>query len=255
MNDQAAQPSVYTLLVSLAFMVWMLVDAWRRRAPLHWYFIIVVMPFGAVFYFVMVKLRDFRDGAAQPFVGPTARASSTSLAPPATQPVDLNLADTWEEREQYADAEPLYRAAIAADPANKRALHGLGRCLLGSGNAKESLVHFEKLLELDREFANFGAALDYADALWAAGQQSDTLELLEALCATTHRLNHRLALCHYLAESGHGERAKRELEQALANATGPTAPFNERHRQWVTRGRQMLAELYERFPENPDGAQ
>jgi len=255
MNDQAGQPSVYTLLISGAFMVWMLVDAWKRRVPPHWYFIIVVMPFGAIFYFVMIKLRNYREGTESPAStgSPRSRGNEGFARPFTTQskPIsgDIDQADALEARERYDEAEPMYRMALAADSVSKRALHGLGRCLLGQGKAKESLEHFEKLLELDREFANFGAALDYADALWGVGQKSDTVELLEALCKMTNRINHHLAHCHYLVEFGQVERAKHELEQALADATVPNAPINERHRQWIARGRQMLVELYERHPE------
>jgi hypothetical protein len=251
MDESAAQVSPYAYLFSAAFMIWMLIDAWRRRAPLHWYFVIAVLPFGAVFYFVMVKLRDYRNGVTQPSVGTSERAPVAFPMRPSAPPDDLDQADALEAREQYVEAEPLYRATLANDPTNKQALHGLGRCLLGRGNAKDSLAQFEKLLELEREYRNYGAALDYADALWAAEQKSDTIDLLEALCVTTDRINHRLALSHYLAAFGQVERAKRELEQTLAKASGSTAPFSERQRQWIARGRQMLAELYERFPETP----
>jgi hypothetical protein len=245
MEEQSGQISPYAYLLSAAFMVWMLVDAWRRRAPLHWYFIIVVMPFGAVFYFVVIKLRDFREGAARNSLGPIggpALGFPGSIHP---APASLERADAFEANEQYSDAEPLYRAALETDASNKRALHGLGRCLLGAGNATDSLVYFERLMELDRTFAGYGAALDYADALWAANQKHDTIELLERLADVTGRINHRLALGHYLAEFGQVERAKQEIERAIAEATGPIAPFNERQRQWVDRGRQMLAELSE----------
>jgi hypothetical protein len=251
MNEQTGQVSPYAYLLSAAFMIWMLVDAWRRRAPLHWYFIIVVMPFGSIFYFVMVKLRDYRAGMGQSAFGAGQNSVTAFSSRPSPLQSDLDQADALEARDQYVDAEPLYRAALAADPANRRALHGLGRCLLGQEKAKDSLPYFEKVLELEREFRNFGAALDYADALWAADQKSDAIELLEGLCATTDRINHWLALSHYLAEFGQVERAKRELEQALAKAAGPTAPFNDRHQQWVVRGRQMLAALEARFPETP----
>lgn len=252
MEEQTGQISPLTVLFSAAFTIWMLVDAWKRRVPLYWYFIIVVMPFGAVFYFAFVKLRDYRNNVGRPSWSPTSSTRQPAPAPaPVEGPADLDRADALEAQDQYLEAEPMYRAALELDPTSKRALHGYARCLLGLGKIKESLVQFEKLLELDREYANFGAALDYADALWAADQRNDAVELLEGLCATTGRINHHLALGHYLAEFGQIERAKHEIEQALARASGPAAPYTDRQRQWVTRGRQMLAELYERYPEAP----
>jgi hypothetical protein len=249
MEEPVGQISPYAYLLSAAFMIWMLVDAWRRRVPPHWYFIIVVMPFGAVFYFVMVKLRDYREGVARTSLGPleSVRPSSGSLL----SSTSLDRADALESREQYAEAEPLYRAVLAVDATNKRALHGVARCLLGAGNPSGSLVFFEQLLELDREFANYSAALDYADALWAANQKTDCIELLERIADLTGRINHRLALGHYLAEFGQVDRAMREIERAVAEAQGPALVFDDRKRQWIERGRQMLAELSKQVPEAP----
>jgi hypothetical protein len=242
MEEPAPQISPYAYLFSAAFMIWMLVDAWRRKAPPHWYFIIVVMPFGAIFYFVMIKLRSYHEAKMRSYAEPNAGPPSEFVVGTAALPMDLDRADALEEGGQYAAAEPLYRAALEADASNGRALYGLGCCLFGAGKPTEALPHFERLLELDRSFADYGAALTYADALWAANQKSDAIELLERLADVTGRINHRLALGHYLAEYGQLDRAQREVERALEEAQGPKAVFSERQRQWVERGHQMLEE-------------
>lgn len=245
MEDSAGQISPFAYLFA-AFTFWMLFDAWKRRAPLHWFFIIVVMPFGAVFYFVMVKLRDMRGGAARSPGGlesVLAPSSMPSAAAGATS--ELDRADALEAAERYAEAEPLYRAVLAQDNSNPRALIGLARCLTAQGNAKEALPHYERLLEVDRTYANYGAALEFADALWAAEQRNDTIELLEHLAAMTGRLNHRLAYAHYLAEFGRTQLAIEELERALDEATAKGAPSTERQRYWVEKGQQMLETLSE----------
>jgi hypothetical protein len=242
MEDPAGQISPFAYLFA-AFTFWMLFDAWKRRAPLHWFFIIVVMPFGAVFYFVMIKLRDMRGGAARPTSGLESVLRAASIPIAAGTPSELDRADALEAAERYAEAEPLYRAVLAEDDSNLRALIGLARCLTGQGNAKEALPHYERLLELDRSYANYGGALEFADALWAADQRSDTIELLENLAAMTGRLNHRLAYAHYLAEFGRTQRAIEELERALNDATIKEAPSTDQQRRWVERGQRMLETL------------
>lgn len=236
-------PYAYVLL---AFSIWMLIDAVRRRAASYWYFVILFLPFGAVFYFYFVKLRDFTGNRGSP------NAASGSLPPqtpegPSTAAdsgiPNLDRADKFEESERFSEAEPLYRRALELDGSNCQALHGLGRCLIGQDQAKEALPHFEKLLELDREYRNFGAALDYADALWEAGQKSDTIEVLEQLSKLTGRINHRLALGHYLAEFGQIERARQEITRAIDEANLSDAVGQGRSRQWVERGREMLQAL------------
>lgn len=242
MEDPAGQISPFAYLFA-AFTFWMLFDAWKRRAPLHWFFIIVVMPFGAVFYFVIVKLRDMRGGAARSPSGLESGLAPNSMPAASDAASELERADALEAAERYAEAEPLYRAVLAQDNSNPRALVGLARCLTAQGNAKEALPHYERLLELDRTYANYGAALEFADALWAAEQRSDTIELLEHLAAMTGRLNHRLAYAHYLAEFGRTQRAIEELERALDEVAAKGAPPTERERYWVERGQQMLETL------------
>ena len=43
-----------------AFMIWMLVDAVKRRVEFYWY-IIIFFPFGEWVYFFAVKIHDFRQ--------------------------------------------------------------------------------------------------------------------------------------------------------------------------------------------------
>jgi len=249
MEEPVGQLSPYAVFFTLAFTIWMLVDAWKRRAAAHWYVVIMVMP---LVYFVLVMLRDMRGGMQRASLSPTNGSTNGSMFEGTAPPPDLNRADELEAKERYVEAEPIYRAVVAGDSANKRALHGLARCLAGLGKASDALPYFQQLLELDREYAGFGAALDYADALWAADQRSDAVELLEQLAKMTGRINHRLALGHYLAESGRTEHAIREVRSALEDATGPNAPFTEGHRRWVEMGREMLEELSSRAGHSGD---
>src|SRR5947209_2077661 len=48
-------------LAQTAFMVWMLIDAYRRRAEGYWFWVILVLPgLGSWAYFFVVKLPDLR---------------------------------------------------------------------------------------------------------------------------------------------------------------------------------------------------
>ncbi len=224
------------LILFIAFTVWMLIDAYKRRAPLGWVLIIFLCsPVGALAYFFAVKFRDFRAAT------PTSKDSaSTSWFPLRSKSPSLEEADQWEREDDYARAEPVYRKALLDDPNDKRALHGLGRCLHGMGRSDQALEHFERLLELDREYANFSAALDYADALFAANRHEDSLELLDTLANFSQRINHRLALAHYLAEAGQAERARTETERALQDFERLPVHQKDKHEVWASRARAML---------------
>ncbi|MGC4067524.1 MAG: PLD nuclease N-terminal domain-containing protein [Polyangiaceae bacterium] len=244
MNDNFGgniPPYAYVLL---AFSLWMLVDAARRRAPSYWYFVILFLPFGAVIYFLFVKLRDARTESDEASRGRSSSSPSNpllDLGRSTDAAPSLAQADQLEENERYEEAESIFRRAIAREPENLQALHGLGRSLLGLGRARESLEYFEHLLELDRSYRNYGAALDYADALWDAGQKMDTIELLEQLAAHTKRINHRLALAHYIGELGQKTRAAAEVRAAIDDEQVRPDASSERSRRWIERARAMLA--------------
>src|SRR5262245_47522683 len=54
-------------LAQTAFMVWMLVDAYRRGAESFWFWVILLVPvLGAWAYFFAVKIGDFRGLRAVP---------------------------------------------------------------------------------------------------------------------------------------------------------------------------------------------
>jgi hypothetical protein len=244
MDEQLGGLNSTYIYLWLAFNVWMIIDAVRRKAASYWYFVILFFPLGALLYFFIVKVRDLQPGANNKTIESDSLKSEPSIRSGVSDAKpDLDHADNLEEGEQYAEAETIFRRALELDDSNKQALHGLARCLVGLRRAHESLAQFERLLELDREYRNYSAALDYADALWEAGQHTDTLELLERLAEITGRINHRLAFSHYLAASGKPTRAREEITRALEAASKQPDASSTRIRQWIERGEQMLAEL------------
>lgn len=233
-------PLIWVLLI---FSIWMLSDAIRRRAGWFWYIVILVAPLGAVIYFVAVKLtgmatRSSETTAGGPGAGPASnkKISSTLLS------TQLDRADQLEAADQYDGAVPLYEEALEHDPNCLRAMHGMARCELGLGHPRAAVTLLEKVMAADREFGNFGAALDYADALWLAGQRQDTLDLLRGLVGTTGRMNHRLALAHYLAENGETTDAKVEAQRVIQDHAALPADEQMRQQRWLDRAMQMLGE-------------
>jgi len=233
-------PLVWVIII---FSIWMLSDAIRRRAGWFWYLVILAAPLGAVIYFVAVKLLSTPGRPSG--VPPTSPAAASSRSVrPATGLLQngLDRADKLEAAERYDEAVPIYEEALARDPNNLRAMHGMARCQLGLGDPRAAIELLEKVLNTDREFGDFGAALDYADALWLAGRQQDTLDLLRGLVNLTGRINHRLALAHYLGESGDPPSAKAEAERAIADHGALSVEEQMRQRHWIERANQMLAQ-------------
>ncbi|HEY4158240.1 MAG TPA: tetratricopeptide repeat protein, partial [Polyangiaceae bacterium] len=214
----------------IGFRLWMLVDAIRRRPPFYWYLIIFFVPFGDFIYFAMVKLPGGNAASAPrsasiaevPVLGPSlseleARAKET--------PSELNklaFADALAAEQRPDQAVERYRDILRQASDSKEALHGLSRSLLALSRPFEAVEELAHLMELDPAFRDYSAALDYAEALWQAGQHEDAIGLLTGLVGVSKRINHRMALAHYLKEQGDSATARNELDQALRDfATQP----------------------------------
>ena len=233
----AHSPLIWILLV---FSIWMLSDAIRRRAGWFWYLVILVAPLGAVIYFVAVKLPNLSSRTGAGTQGPGLKLD----VKPSLLVTNLDRADRLEESDQYDEAMPIYQAALERDATDLRALHGTARCELGLGHPLAAVALLEQVLNTDRAYRNYAVALDYADALWLAGQKQDTLDLLRGLAELTNRINHRLALAHYLAETGQFDDAKGEVQRAIQTHAEMPADEQARQRRWLDRANEMLAQWH-----------
>jgi hypothetical protein len=241
-------PTPQFLIVSLviaAFQLWMLFDAIRRRSPFYWSVAIFLLPLAAIFYFFRIKLPELtgrRPTKASP-PGPTLE----ELAEVARQnPSELNklaFADKLAELQRFPEAIGRYRDVLRGNRDSKEALHGLARALLNLGRPLEATEELATLMELEPEFRDYAAALDYAEALWQAGKQEDTVGLLTGLVSVTKRIPHRLALAHYSKERGDSITARNELDLALSEFASLPEALRKREQRWADRARKQLAEL------------
>jgi len=233
--------------ILLVFTIWMIVDAIRRRAEFWWFLIIIFVPLGAFVYFFMVKFQDYSTGGLRrAFSGaPSGSLSELQYRAEETPSVanKLAFADALAGAERYGEASDVYREVLRKDEANKQALHGLARSLLGAGKAAEACEHFFRLLEMDNAFADYSAALDYAEALWQSGQKEDAIEVLTGLVQVSSRINHRVALGHYLTLNERKSEAKDVLTLALRDHEHSPEFIKRRDKKWAARAEQMLREL------------
>jgi len=242
-------PTPQFLIVSLViavFQIWMLVDAIRRRSPFYWTVAIFLLPLAAIFYFFRIKLPELTG--RRPAPGPRVPGPSLEdVAELARQtPSELNklaFADKLAELQRFPEAIGRYRDVLRTNRDSKEALHGLARALLSLGRPLEAIEELASLMELEPEFRDYAAALDYAEALWQAGKQEDTIGLLTGLVSVTKRIPHRLALAHYSKERGDSITARNELDLALSEFASLPEAMRKREQRWADRARKQLAEL------------
>jgi len=234
--------------IVIAFNVWMLIDAARRRAEFWWFLVIVFLPLGGLVYFVIVKLQDYDlSGLRRAFSGGTGPASITKLSYRAQETPSISnklaLAEALSGVERYGEAADVYREVLRTDRDNKQSLHGLARSLLGAGKSTDACEHLQRLLEMDNSYGDYGAALDYAEALWQSGQRDDAIDLLQGLVGISSRINHRVALAHYLIQAGRSAPARDALDLALRDYEHSPAFVKNRDKKWAERASKMLREL------------
>jgi len=238
--------SAFSIVIA-CFHVWMLVDAIRRRAPFYWYFVFL-LPFGTIIYFFMIKLPELngrRPAAPATFTvrGPTLEELSELARVTPSELNKLAYADALLDAQKLPEAIGRYRDVLRQSPVSKEALHGLSRALLSLDRPLEAIEELARLMELDPAFRDYSAALDYAEALWQAGQHEDAIGLLTGLVGVSKRINHRMALAHYLKEQGDSVTARSELDQALRDFASSPDFVQRRDQRWAERARKLLAEL------------
>jgi hypothetical protein len=153
------------------------------------------------------------------------------------------VADQLEEQGRFSEASHIYRSALDAAKDDARALHGLARCLVELEQGREALDTYEALMAIAPRYRNYAAALEYAEALHRVGRTLDATGLLEGLVDETGRLNHRLALAHYLDAGGQRARARSVLEGALAAYSASSTSEQEANRRWQRRISDKLEQL------------
>ena len=201
----------------LAFKIWMLVDAIRRREPYYWLLIIFFIPFGSVIYFFMVKIGDYRlaEFAASFRSPPSVDALRTAYRRTPSLVHRIELADGLVAAQQYAEAADLFTEALAQEPDNPDALFGFAEARLGLGDHAPAIEALSRLLESHRGFRNYRAWPLLAHALWDDGQQERCLTLVRRLFEISPRLNHAVLVAHYLMLAGETAEAHALLTTAL----------------------------------------
>jgi hypothetical protein len=233
-----------------AFQIWiqiaMLIDAYRRRADAYWYFVILVVPFGAFIYLAFVRFAEPTRSYATPIRrsdAVTQRELERRVQETPSVTNKLALADFLLEEGRHEEAIPRYRDVLSHAADSKEALHGLARALLMLGRPQEASDELARLMELDPKFRDYSAALDYAEALWQSGERDDAIGLLTGLVGVSARINHRVALAHYCQEAGKLAEARAELEKALGEFAASPDYVQRRDQEWAERARRALREL------------
>ncbi len=233
----------------LAFNVWMLVDAHRRRAETYWLFIIMGVPGGSLAYFVWVKLRDPQTRAL------TRKLWSSLERPPSLAVLRrrseatpsfanrLALAQGLADLQQFEESKEHFLALLADRQDDPDALYGLGVCKLETGDSQGAADTLSRVVELHPTYREYAAWPELAEAWTRLGRPDDSLELLRKLVQRAPRLPHQLLLAQHLRRAGFGSEARALLERGLIEYDESPRHVRRDHRSAARQARRMLEEL------------
>ena len=238
-------------LLQTAFMVWMLVDCYRRGAEYYWYLIILLLPgVGAWVYFFVVKVQagDFRSvslGGA--FGGALRRGPSLDhlryLADQTpTLSNHLNLAQRLVEIGRHAEALPHLEAVLKTEPDHGLALYSLAVCHNALGRPADAVPVLEKLLGRDNRWGNYVAWRLLVQAQDAAGDRAAALLSCRELARLAPTLQNRCLLADHLLDQGQTLEARMLLEQALRDHDYAPGHVRRRDGRWAADARRLLKE-------------
>lgn len=237
-------------ILQSAFSMWMFFDAIQHRRASYWYFIIM-LPFGEVVYFFMVKIHDpdmrqFKQVFNRVFAlqrPPSLDALRYQLRQTPCLANMVTLGQGLHDAGEYAEGAELFSQALERDPESRPALLGLGACRIGLEEYEPAVVSLERLIELEPGYSNFEGWSMLAFARWQLEQRDEAVETLQRLVATSPRMAHRLALARYLAEADRNDEARSQVATALEDYKHAPKYQRRNDRGWAREANKMLRQL------------
>ena len=235
-------------LLQTAFMIWMLVDAYRRGAEWFWFWLILLVPgVGAWVYFFAVKLPsgDFRNLNTGGLVrrGPPLDHLRYLAEQTPTLTNHLNLAQRLIENHSYAEAVPHLEAVLKSEPDHGMALYSLAVCHHELGRPAEAIAVLEKLLGRDNRWGNYAGWRLLIDAQADTGDAAGALHSCRELARLSPTLQNQCLLAGRLLDQGQTMEARTLLERGLRDHDYAPGHVRRRNGRWVAEARRLFKQI------------
>lgn len=236
-------------LLQTGFMIWMLVDAYRRGAEWFWFLIILFVPMaGAWAYFFAVKLPsgDFRHvnvGGGLVRRGPPLEHLRYLAEQTPTLTNRLNLAQRLIDLHEYAEATPHLQAVLKAEPDHGMALYCLASCYYEMRRGAEAVPVLKKLLSRDNTWGNYVGWRLLIAAQAEAGDEAGALESSRELARLSPTLQNSCLLAGRLLDHGQKIEAQALLKRALHDHEYAPGHVRRRNGRWVAEARQLFKQI------------
>ena len=222
-------------LAQTAFMIWMLVDVYRRGAEHFWFWVIFFVPFlGAWAYFFAVVAPNLAGGKGFTW---KRKASLAELRYRAQQSPtlanNLALGQRLIAKECYDEAQPFLEAAHKVEPEHGAVLFALAQCHAGNGRFEEAEEYLERIIQRDTRWSDYEAWRLLIDTHLDADRKGAGLEKARALVKISPTLRHKCILGEILIDQDRHEEAHALLDQALNDHAFTPATLRRPNRGWA----------------------
>lgn len=236
-------------VVWFLFKGWMFYDAVRRKAEERWFWMIPFVPGGAIYYFFAVKLRDpgvamlkqrMLEGLKRP---PSVEELEQQFERTPSLQNRVMLGQGLHDAGRFEEALEHFERALEERPGDKDALYGVGLCKLELRDAAGAIPPLTELVDNHRNYRDYAAWPELAEALWFADRKAECHAVLDDLVRAAPRLRHHVVQAHYLHKAGRRDDAKRVLEQAMDEEKHQPRHVQRLNRPWMREASSMLREM------------
>lgn len=220
----------------------MVVDCARRGAPHYWYYIIL-MPFGEIAYFFAVKSQDYHGGIRfRRTKSPKYSLASLEYLAKTTPSVEnkSRYAQALYDSGDFKTAANLFAELVSQYPRDKRLLQGQGLSLKELGKQDEAISIFRELLEQDFGYQDYQVAIALAQLLWQRRQLKEATELVEKVVKNSSSLEFVNVLATFYKEQERTSEARALIERSLEDYKHSPAFIKRQNKSWAKRLRSLV---------------
>ena len=235
-------------LVALA----LIVHCYKTGRDRWWMWALLVMgPLASVAYLILELIPEYLSSYGgkkatkklKRAINPNAEVKRLTDDMLRSESVDTRrrLAEELLEREDYAEAERLYRKSrygmFEHDPVM---MLGQAQALFGLKRYEETVATLDELIEKNPDFRNQDGHLLYARALGELGNDARAIEEYDAVIEYYSGPQAHIRYAGFLESQGHSDKARKMYQKVLEVARLSPAHYRRTHKQWIKIAKQNV---------------
>jgi hypothetical protein len=225
----------------VAFLIWMFVDAIRRREWLWAVFILIGWGISALLYFFFVY-RASAPSVTRGFELPGAQ-SRKRIKELQAQIHHLDNAYHHFQLGDLAGAEKCYRAALQRDATDIDTRAHLGQCLVRLNRPAEARPLLESVMNEKPEHDYGHTMMALAETLTALGEPDNALQYWQHITQNHSYPRAKVQLAELYLAKKQPELARAELKDIVSDDQHAPAFQRKRDRVWVRRAKSLMSRL------------